>query len=139
MAESSPSPAPDAALVSRRTVLSSMALAALARVVGAASPVKADEDFTSTSSGLKYKVVKEGGGARVTVGDLVAIRFRASYKGNTFDDLFATESPYFYRAGSSSVLKVSLSVPVSPLRVVHTLICDSPWYTSLLFVQSLPD
>jgi hypothetical protein len=93
--------------VSRRAVLSGMALAALA---GAVSPVVAaldsDAGFSKTPSGLEYRVVKNAGGPRVLVGDLVAIRFRGSYKGNTFDDLFATESPYFYRCGSPVVLKV---------------------------------
>ena len=35
----------------------------------------------------------------------MAIRFKGSYKGNVFDDTFATESPYFYRCGVGSILK----------------------------------
>lgn len=91
------------AQVSRRAVLSGIALAALAVTVPEA---KAAEEIT-TPSGLKYRVATKGKGPKINVGDLVAIRFRGTYNDVPFDDLFATAEPYFYRAGSDLVMKVS--------------------------------
>jgi len=39
------------------------------------------------------------------VGDMVAVRFRGSFNGNTFDDTFKTDQPYFYRTGVGLILK----------------------------------
>lgn len=39
------------------------------------------------------------------VGEMVAIRFTGSYNGNTFDDTFKTDQPYFYRAGVGLIVK----------------------------------
>lgn len=51
------------------------------------------------SPGVQYEVIKQAPADALEpkVGDLVAIRFRGSYKGNDFDDTFKTEQPYFYR------------------------------------------
>ena len=51
------------------------------------------------SAGVQYEVIKQApaDALQPKVGDLVAIRFRGSYKGNDFDDTFKTEQPYFYR------------------------------------------
>lgn len=64
------------------------------------------EDEVKTASGLTYTVVKKGDGPQPNVGDLIAIRFRGSYNGVVFDDIFKTSEPYFYRLGSGSILKV---------------------------------
>ncbi|KAA8492684.1 FK506-binding protein 1 [Porphyridium purpureum] len=44
----------------------------------------------------------QDGGCASRVGDLVGIRFRASFNGN---DTFRTEEPFFIRVGSNSVIK----------------------------------
>lgn len=81
---------------------------ASATVLGTDSmPVRADDEIT-TSSGLKYKVVKEGTGAKVEIGDLVLLRFRGTYNNFVFDDLYVTDNPYMCRAGSGVMTKVSL-------------------------------
>jgi FKBP-type peptidyl-prolyl cis-trans isomerase len=49
---------------------------------------------TSNPSGLKPKV-----------GELVAIRFKGSFKGNVYDNTFDTPEPYFYRAGVGLIIK----------------------------------
>ena len=51
------------------------------------------------NNGIQYEVLKSApsGAGQPKVGDLVAIRFRGDYKGNTFDDTFKTDQPYFYR------------------------------------------
>uniref|UniRef100_A0A7S1EUS4 peptidylprolyl isomerase n=1 Tax=Timspurckia oligopyrenoides TaxID=708627 RepID=A0A7S1EUS4_9RHOD len=60
----------------------------------------------TTSSGLKYKVVKKGNVSRtVQPGDLIGIRFKATYNNFTFDDTFATAEPYYIRVGSGNVPK----------------------------------
>lgn len=91
------------ARVSRRAVLSGIALAALAVAV----PEAEAAEQTTTPSGLKYRVADKGNGPKINPGDLVAIRFRGTYNDIPFDDLFVTAEPYFYRAGSDLVMKVS--------------------------------
>ncbi|KAJ1454094.1 hypothetical protein M885DRAFT_522229 [Pelagophyceae sp. CCMP2097] len=64
------------------------------------------DDLTALPSGLKYKIVKEDKNGKVPkIGDLIAVRFRASYNGNVFDDLFATEEPLYYRVGGGTLIK----------------------------------
>jgi FKBP-type peptidyl-prolyl cis-trans isomerase len=53
---------------------------------------------------IKYEVIQSGKGDQPKVGDLVAVRFKGSYKGNVFDDTFSTDQPYFYRAGVGLIL-----------------------------------
>lgn len=90
--------------LSRRALLSGITWTAASLAV--APFVGAEESFT-TPSGLQIKVLKKGQGAKIQVGDLVAIRFSGSYNGNMFDNIFETPEPYFYRCGSEVVLKVS--------------------------------
>lgn len=59
-----------------------------------------------TASGLGYTMVKKGTGPPAQVGDLVGIRFKGSYNGVVFDNLFDATTPYFYRVGSENILKV---------------------------------
>jgi hypothetical protein len=48
--------------------------------------------------GLRYEVInKATDDAIPKVGENVAIRFKGSYKGSTFDDTMSTPQPYFYR------------------------------------------
>lgn len=51
------------------------------------------------SPGVQYEVIKQApaDALKPKIGDLVAIRFRGSYKGTDFDDTFKTDQPYFYR------------------------------------------
>mmetsp|Transcript_24359 Transcript_24359/g.24620 ORF Transcript_24359/g.24620 Transcript_24359/m.24620 type:complete len:208 (+) Transcript_24359:71-694(+) len=67
----------------------------------------ADETVTTApwDSGIKYSIIKSGTGDKPKVGDIVAIRFKGSYKGNVFDDTFATFEPYLYRCGVGSIVK----------------------------------
>ena len=62
---------------------------------------------TTTASGLQYEVVKKGkGGGRPVVGDLIAIRFKASVKasGAVFDNILNNPEAYYTRVGSGNVL-----------------------------------
>lgn len=112
LSASSPSPRG----LSRRSLLSGATWAAISLALG---PAVAVEESLTTPSGLQIKVLNKGGGARVKVGDLVAIRFSGSYNGATFDDIFGTPEPYFYRCGSDVVLKVreSLSLFEHPFHM----------------------
>jgi FKBP-type peptidyl-prolyl cis-trans isomerase len=59
---------------------------------------------TPWNSAVKYEIIETGKGDQPKVGDLVAIRFKGSYKGTVFDDTFKKEQPYFYRAGVGLLL-----------------------------------
>lgn len=83
--------------VSRRAFLST-----LVSLTGSVIGVKA----LDASNDLQLKVVTEGKGPAPQIGDLVGIRFKGSYNGVVFDNLFNSTEPYFYRVGSGSVLKV---------------------------------
>ncbi len=61
---------------------------------------------TTTASGLRYTAIQTGTGPAAVVGDLVGIRFKGSYNGVVFDNLFEDTAPYFYRVGSENILKV---------------------------------
>lgn len=71
------------------------------------------------------KVVKAGKGPTAAVGDLVGIRFKGSYNGVVFDNLFESTQPYFYRVGSDSVLKVRPS-SLCPSYIPPTYLFPSP-------------
>lgn len=88
---------------SRRVVLAALASAA-------GSLVAAEVSTAAEPSKLEYSVVKKGDGPSVVVGDLVGIRFKGMYNGVVFDNLFNETHPYFFRAGSGTILKVSLSL-----------------------------
>lgn len=85
----------------RRAMLTAIASAAGSLV--AASIATAEEKKSS----LDYTVVKRGTGPSAEIGDLVGIRFKGTYNGVVFDNLFNETNPYFYRAGSGVILKVS--------------------------------
>ena len=48
---------------------------------------------------------KKGDGPKPEVGELVAIRFAASYGDQKIDDIFDTPEPYYTRIGSGALLK----------------------------------
>lgn len=108
--------------VSRRRALQLMAFTAAAGGLLAPPAQAADNDMTTTASGLKYKVVKKGAGPKPVEGDLVTIRFKGEYNGVAFDDLFKVEEPYFYRIGSGNILKgVAESVEMMSVGDVYEL------------------
>lgn len=94
-----------ACAVSRRQALRVLAAGAAA-ISLSPNLVSNAAEATTTSSGLQYTVTKKGDGPAPSPGDLMAIRFRGSYNGVVFDDIFNTPEPYFYRLGSGSILKV---------------------------------
>ena len=49
--------------------------------------------------------MKKGNGAQLKVGDLVEVRFLGTYRGAVFDDTFSTAEPYYFRAGTGTILK----------------------------------
>jgi len=61
----------------------------------------------STSSGLKYAVVKTGGkGSSPVTGDLIAIRFKCAVQktGQVIDNILDNPEAYYFRLGSGTVL-----------------------------------
>ena len=69
-------------------------------------PAQADFGATPWSPNIQYEVVKSAPNGDVPkIGELVAIRFKGSFRGNVFDDTFSTDQPYFYRVGVGSILK----------------------------------
>mmetsp|Transcript_10663 Transcript_10663/g.13177 ORF Transcript_10663/g.13177 Transcript_10663/m.13177 type:complete len:200 (-) Transcript_10663:90-689(-) len=59
----------------------------------------------SLPSGVNYVIKKSGSGPVPTVGELVAIRFKATVGANVIDDIFDTPEPYYTRLGSGGLLK----------------------------------
>jgi len=110
--------------LSRRDAFTSTAGAALAAwLAGAPQPSFAALEMGPKAGetgelegGLKYKVETQGKGPKPKVGDLVAIRFSASYKGKEFDNCFKTPNSYYFRVGVESVIK-GLDVAVLNMRV----------------------
>lgn len=92
--------------LARRTMTRRTALLTLA--TSASALLLSDK---ARSESLEYKVVQAGSGARPELGDLVGIRFKGSYNGVVFDNLFNEPAPYFYRVGSGTILKVSSQQP----------------------------
>ena len=82
----------------KKTIPTFLSIAFLSSNIRIAS---ASEDIISSSwePGLSYSIVKSGNGEQPIAGELVAIRFTGSYKGNVFDDTFKTDVPYLYRCG----------------------------------------
>ena len=69
-------------------------------------PANADFSLAPWSDQIQYEVVKSNpNGEKPKVGEMVAVRFKGSYKGTTFDDTFSTEQPYYYRAGVGLIVK----------------------------------
>lgn len=55
---------------------------------------------------VQYQVLKKSGkDVKPIPGEMVTVRFKGSYKGFVFDDIFNTPEPYYYRAGVGSILK----------------------------------
>jgi len=55
---------------------------------------------------VQYELLKSNPSApQPKVGEMVAIRFKGSYKGVEFDNTFQTSDPYFYRAGVGLIIK----------------------------------
>ena len=50
------------------------------------------------------------------MGQLVEVRFLGKYKGSTFDDTFSTAEPYYFRAGTGTILK-GLDDTITQMRV----------------------
>lgn len=96
---------------SRRAFLAAIASAAGSVVATAATNSEA------VAPAIQYKVVKAGSGPAPEVGDLIGIRFKGMYNGVVFDNLFENTTPYFYRVGSGSILKVR------PIPSIYTLLC----------------
>lgn len=64
----------------------------------ATNPAFADVVKAPWSADTQLEIVKGNQDAPMPkAGDLVAIRFKGSYKGNPFDDTFSTDQPYLYR------------------------------------------
>mmetsp|Transcript_25743 Transcript_25743/g.36323 ORF Transcript_25743/g.36323 Transcript_25743/m.36323 type:complete len:194 (+) Transcript_25743:79-660(+) len=60
-----------------------------------------------TATGVLYTIDKAGDGPKPDIGELAAIRFRASVaeSGMKIDDIFDTPEPYYTRIGSGGLLK----------------------------------
>lgn len=87
---------------SRRGLLGTAAVTA---ALGGFSAAAAAE--TALPPGLKYTVLKSGtGGGSPVVGDLIAIRFKATVRstGTVIDNILDSAEPYYYRAGSGQVV-----------------------------------
>eukprot|EP00596_Hydrurales_sp_CCMP1899_P010811 CAMPEP_0119051090 /NCGR_PEP_ID=MMETSP1177-20130426/72826_1 /TAXON_ID=2985 /ORGANISM="Ochromonas sp, Strain CCMP1899" /LENGTH=141 /DNA_ID=CAMNT_0007030181 /DNA_START=197 /DNA_END=622 /DNA_ORIENTATION=+ len=54
---------------------------------------------------IQYEVIEKGTGDQPKAGELVSIRFKASYKGKDFDNTFEAPQPYMFRAGVGLVVK----------------------------------
>ena len=81
----------------RKFVLkSTAAISSLGLMVNTAS---ADMTTAPFDDKIRYEVVETGKGDQPKVGDLVSIRFKASYKGKDFDNTFENPQPYMFRAG----------------------------------------
>ena len=87
--------------VLQTTVLAS-GVAALSRP-GVA--VAAEGDEVTLPSGVSYRIVKSGTGAKPEVGELAAIRFAAYFNDIKIDDIFDTPEPYYTRVGSGGLIK----------------------------------
>lgn len=87
----------------RREWLRCMAGVVMASMVGNLEKAAAEN-----VESVQVKFMKEGpnDGPQPQVGDLVGIRFRASYNGRTFDDNFDKTEPLFIRVGSGNVIQV---------------------------------
>lgn len=114
-AQSQANGAPDKAVLSRRAFLNTAIAATTSLALSSLAPSIAD----TTPADVQYNYVKKGSGPAPEVGDLVGIRFKGAYNGVVFDNLFESTDPYFYRAGSGTVLKVRLSNYSDFLQLIH--------------------
>ena len=96
----------------RKAFVNSLIAGAIATSAGAL-PSFADETLPS---GVTYKVIKDGQGAKPEVGDLIAIRFKAFAGDIKIDDIFDTPEPYYTRLGSGGLIKgVEQTLPLMKL------------------------
>lgn len=85
----------------RQFVLSGMVAA-----VATATPFKVLAEETITlPNGVSYTIQKKGTGPEPSIGELAAIRFKATAGDNVIDDIFDTPEPYYTRIGSGGMLK----------------------------------
>lgn len=84
--------------------VATVGIAAAATTLTTGSPLPAFADET-LPSGVSIKVIKEGKGPVPDVGELAAIRFKATAGENTMDDIFDTQEPYYTRVGSGGLIK----------------------------------
>ncbi len=62
-------------------------------------------DFKSTSSGLKYKILKKGDGKQAVKGSKVAVHYRGSLvTGQVFDDSYRRNQPITFQIGVGQVI-----------------------------------
>lgn len=66
----------------------------------------ADSSTVTLPSGVTYTISKDGDGPAPSIGELVAIRFKASFGDSVIDDIFDTPEPYYTRVGTGALLKV---------------------------------
>lgn len=75
-------------------------------VISDANAVRADLKPSPWDDKVTYEVLKSNpSGLKPKIGEMVAIRFKASYKGTEFDNTFNTPEPYFYRTGVGLIVK----------------------------------
>lgn len=93
--------------LNRRQALESAAAAFLVSSAGSVwAPAAAQAaESTTLPNGVAVAVQKKGDGPKPEVGELVAIRFAASYGDQKIDDIFDTPEPYYTRIGSGALLK----------------------------------
>ena len=84
--------------------VATVGIAAAATTLTTGSPLPAFADET-LPSGVSIKVTKEGKGPVPDVGEMAAIRFKATAGENTIDDIFDTQEPYYTRVGSGGLIK----------------------------------
>ena len=77
-------------------IKSAAALSSLGLMVNTAA---AEMTVTPFDDKIRYEVVEVGTGDQPKVGEIVSIRFKASYKGKDFDNTFESPQPYMFRAG----------------------------------------
>lgn len=74
------------------------ALPSLISIIGfGIQPAFADLTPSPWNERIEYEVIKEGQGDIPKAGELVEVRFKATYKGAVIDDTFSTLDPYIYR------------------------------------------
>lgn len=74
-------------------------------VLGAAalSPLLSACSAETGASSLNYKVLQQGKGQVPVVGELVVLRWQASFNGKVFDDLYQKNDYYYHRARPARV------------------------------------
>jgi hypothetical protein len=93
---------------SRRQFVLGGGTVATAFVISGATPFLAlagAEETTTLPNGVSYTVQKTGTGPEPSIGELAAIRFKATAGDNVIDDIFDTAEPYYTRVGSGGMLK----------------------------------